>query len=351
MPSYNDVTKEIVPVQRNNWNSDVITGSRVTGAKLEVWNAISSRPKPLDLIGNMTSMAEQRRVYTQSGISHFVNPSSGWTSWTYHVPRQQIIHRAPLPSWEVPLRLKIKSEVVNLGESIAEYRQTASMVTSLGRQLIKAYRSLRKGKFSALRRQLSTFDPASAWLLTQFGIIPLLNDIDSSLTRLNDKLEGGVYRRVSISAKSSRNTITSDWDRVQIRSNSTLRARAYIRIGADPPNFTLGNPVELGWELVPFSFVVDYFFSIGDYLSGLDALKDVTFLRGYYNVKTIHTQEPQVSMVARSSAKILKEASFRAELHYRTAFSNIPIGTFNYKPSLSAKKLVNLLALAVVLRR
>jgi hypothetical protein len=32
------------------------------------------------------------------------------------------------------------------------------------------------------------------------------------------------------------------------------------------------NPLLIGWELVPFSFVVDWFIPVGSYLEGIDAL-------------------------------------------------------------------------------
>lgn len=38
-----------------------------------------------------------------------------------------------------------------------------------------------------------------------------------------------------------------------------------------PGRFGLLNPLEVIWELVPFSFVADWFLPIGDYLSALDA--------------------------------------------------------------------------------
>jgi hypothetical protein len=42
----------------------------------------------------------------------------------------------------------------------------------------------------------------------------------------------------------------------------------------------LSNPAALAWELVPYSFVVDWMIPVGDYLSSLDAVNGLTFRRG-----------------------------------------------------------------------
>jgi hypothetical protein len=54
-------------------------------------------------------------------------------------------------------------------------------------------------------------------------------------------------------------------------------------------NVGLTNPLVVAWELVPFSFVVDWFLPLGDWLNGLDATMGLTFSKGsstfYYRVQ------------------------------------------------------------------
>jgi hypothetical protein len=49
----------------------------------------------------------------------------------------------------------------------------------------------------------------------------------------------------------------------------------------------LTSPVALAWELVPFSFVVDWFLPIGPMLGAFSAFQGLTFVRGY---KTYYTE-------------------------------------------------------------
>jgi hypothetical protein len=41
------------------------------------------------------------------------------------------------------------------------------------------------------------------------------------------------------------------------------------------------NPLQLAWEVVPYSFVVDWFLPIGNWLGGLDAAAGLDFESGY----------------------------------------------------------------------
>lgn len=51
-------------------------------------------------------------------------------------------------------------------------------------------------------------------------------------------------------------------------------------------SFGVTNPASLAWELLPFSFVVDWFLPVGDFLSSLDAEFGMTFRRGIYSSQT-----------------------------------------------------------------
>jgi hypothetical protein len=46
-----------------------------------------------------------------------------------------------------------------------------------------------------------------------------------------------------------------------------------------------GNVWQLAWELIPLSFVVDWFLPVGKYLDSLNATKGITFLDGYEGYK------------------------------------------------------------------
>lgn len=48
----------------------------------------------------------------------------------------------------------------------------------------------------------------------------------------------------------------------------------------------LVNPLSLGWELVPFSFVLDWFIPVGNMLEALTAHAGLVFVGGHYSYVT-----------------------------------------------------------------
>jgi hypothetical protein len=47
------------------------------------------------------------------------------------------------------------------------------------------------------------------------------------------------------------------------------------------------NPINLAWEVLPYSFVVDWFLPIGPYLETLSAFDGLAFLDGYVTNATV----------------------------------------------------------------
>lgn len=84
----------------------------------------------------------------------------------------------------------------------------------------------------------------------------------------------------------------------QFEESCELRAKARftVRNSSVKSLVQLGltNPAEVAWEVVPFSFVIDWFIPVGNFLSSLDSLvgvQDLTVCRGYKttSVWSVHT--------------------------------------------------------------
>ena len=52
-------------------------------------------------------------------------------------------------------------------------------------------------------------------------------------------------------------------------------------------NTGLLNPLSVAWELVPYSFVADWFLPVGSYLNNLDYDLGLRFLKGWITTKTL----------------------------------------------------------------
>jgi len=117
----------------------------------------------------------------------------------------------------------------------------------------------------------------SNYLEFHFGWEPLMKDIEASLDIFNNPMWNKVGLPVKGYGQESDTVGPSSHPNFAIRSYYTfssgvvLRARVKV-VDADIHRLEqlgLLNPAVLAWELVPFSFVVDWFVNVGNYLAGM----------------------------------------------------------------------------------
>lgn len=189
----------------------------------------------------------------------------------------------------IKARNKVKDTDVNLGVAFAERSATARLVGDTAINLYKSYRHLRRGEvrkamdalgISSRRREPRGSNAPQKWLELQYGWKPLLSDVYGSCSALSKRKSDDwlVTAKAKASVTGSR---TVQFDGL---GAGTMVARwedsVFVRIDALPQDVakitlvSLGitNPLLIGWELVPFSFVVDWFAPVGGYLESLDAL-------------------------------------------------------------------------------
>lgn len=201
----------------------------------------------------------------------------------------------------------LKAMKVNLGNVLGERKQTVNMILGTAQRIGDSLRALRKGNFRnaaiALgarpgRRKNGVQLPqkpskalADEWLALQFGWKPLLHDVYNAaedLARLQNE-----PRRFSItSSKTKRwDKRTHGEDRWQgvpvtvVSKGSYTRKYVYVFsyrnvVIADLSRFGATNPASVAWELTPWSFVVDWFIPIGDYIDAWDATAGYEFEKG-----------------------------------------------------------------------
>lgn len=90
------------------------------------------------------------------------------------------------------------------------------------------------------------------------------------------------------------------------------------------------NPLLLAWELVPYSFIADWFIPVGDYLQSLDRFLGKEFVKGCIS-KTIQTTSRTKLKALRSTnywytfeLKSCPESLYRIRFHNRTPYSSFP---------------------------
>lgn len=175
-----------------------------------------------------------------------------------------------------------ESEIQALA-SLAEMPETIKWVSSLlyrARKLISTFLSKKR----ALRKLLKGTNPADAfsdfWLEFRYAFRPLVFEMQQAVAAL----EKAVERELRHTARGfQRETVTDVhesthdyWIATQNRRtvstiDSNYRAGVLyaIKVDIDEINAVWGldQPIETIWELTPFSFIIDWFFNIGDVIS------------------------------------------------------------------------------------
>lgn len=225
----------------------------------------------------------------------------GWSNVTYFelTDAQRILYGNDLSS---RLLDKIKSQKVNLAVFAAERTQMLNMFGNTINRIAKAYTSVRRLRFGdAFRalgcgstRRVSPFkSAANNWLELQYGWLPLLSDVygaseeyERTWQRRIAEDKNPIFReRVSMELSDADVFVTGKIHQVVNREfTSLIRAWCAYTVDDESMNFLsrvgLTNPLAVAWEVVPFSFVVDWFLPVGRFLNTLDATLGCTFKGG-----------------------------------------------------------------------
>lgn len=241
---------------------------------------------------------------------------------------------------------------LNLGESLAESRETINMIRNRAIQVYRILRATRKGDWKGLSDALKGPVPgklremsvskrlASGHLEVEYGWKPLLGDIQGGLEHLRDRaaFSEEVYR------KGQKRYFERD-DNSDPRYAGSYSASLAGQIGnpqlAELSRLGLTNPFLIAWNLLPFSFVIDWFVPVSSFLSAFHAGHGFTAVVGC----TVNT-------VTRSTLKGNSETDYRKTVARRPwAYA----GIFSLDPTavgrgLNADRALNALALIESLR-
>lgn len=180
------------------------------------------------------------------------------------------------------------NQMASFGESLAELSETGKMIHKRASQVASIANALRTRNFGRLESVLHSELPSSVkrvkkgkelangWLELEFGWKPLIQDIYTAVDLYRNGL---VTRGQMVSAHGSKsgyylpgNTpLESKFSNLYAGDTAArVKSRAY-GIVRNPGLYTLNryglaNPALLAWQLLPFSFVVDWFLPISQIL-------------------------------------------------------------------------------------
>lgn len=207
----------------------------------------------------------------------------------------------PVPIWSTnhentllaEMQHKVKGHQFNAGVALAEGRETASLVIGTIGRVARAGLAVKKGRVDLALRELGALpkdngkrpsvrpgtplnskDVSGMWLEIAYGWKPLLSDVHEAMSAYSAITNKPRTTRVTVRGTS---TVTNSVNSGSYKSKgetSYHRTYHYLLTEQMPVARQLGlqNPLSVAWELVPFSFVADWFIPIGTYLENLDQM-------------------------------------------------------------------------------
>lgn len=186
------------------------------------------------------------------------------------------------------LRSAVAGSTFNAGVFLGEGREALGMIADTAIKLYWGYRAAKQGDFRSAKRYLTSGTDreriakkvtSSNWLELQYGWLPLLNDVYDGAQSLAHLLEYPLQEVVRVSMTKDRGPVrTLNPTTVPARGRSYTRksVKVIIKEKNVAKLYGLTDPLSVAWELVPYSFVLDWFLPIGDYLSARSLDKSLT---------------------------------------------------------------------------
>lgn len=260
------------------------------------------RPKGVDILFSGTNvysykMDQQIGVYFErnnfpsGGYSEAMNPvpcpELGAAPWGLDIPDKY---------WANQLRSEIKNADINLAQAFAERKQTEKMFVDAGKRILTAYRSLRRGNVNGVFNALlgtgnrprkgwkttvrdTTGVASDHWLAFQYGVRPLISDLQGAVSEYwKVRAVSPVIRKFRVTGRNdsrSGGTVSggSPYASYITTFNQRCKVVAWVTFVDDASAWDvsadrlgLTNPALLAWELIPFSFVADWFIGVGEFL-------------------------------------------------------------------------------------
>jgi hypothetical protein len=329
------------------------------------YNNPQHRVKPDPLTD--TALAKQSKWRSKPSISNRVVQTTKVTDYSCAFPYPNcsraieswgIVETTPtVPSysldWQSAILQQIAREYVNLGSSLAEYRSTVSMFAGYAEAIKNAWQSYRGLK--KFRPHMTPCSVPAAELAYSFGIKPLTEDMFSYMEALRLKLEAPIFKRCFKTATAFGIQTVSDTSAIKQKTRRyRISNRVSVKVKLDPASsaITWGNPSTWAWELIPFSFVVDWGIPIGQYLADLDTLKKINYVSGTRTIKEHVTTKAKSYILSGSGPAALGNwGHFVYQSHQRVLVTSLTPPLPRWKPSASWAKAYRAVSLLIAVNQ
>jgi len=267
----------------------------------------------------------------------------------------------------------LRDAKVNLAQVIAERKQTVDLVHSTITRLHDTMRLIRKGNIKGAANALGVSanpkrmskDFGKIWLELQYGWKPLLSDVKGAAESLARSMishpiiiSGEKVAKLDLPEFSGElygrdyGYFLWKWGKLEHVAKCKLIFQVRNDFTRQGAMLGLTDPLTLAWELLPYSFVIDWFIPIGNFLSRLSYNDGLDFKTGYLSL--LSRQEVSIGPVSgtwkwgtggmsRLSGRPTRKVNLRVA---RLVYAHPPLPTLPaFKDPFSVVHVTNALAL------
>lgn len=276
---------------------------------------------------------------------------------------------------------RLRDSKMEVGVALAESRKTINHLASTTIRLGTVLRNLRRGRFSAVANDLglnlsrrATRGLAKNWLEYKYAWTPLYMDVKAAYDAAQTGLEPPLTMRASRDVKcdlgwnlsvyrdedagNGFNVCKYTTESLNVEGgcktilHTRINSAELQRLG----QLGLINPLEIVWELVPFSFVFDWIVPVGTFLSACTANIGHSFVSGtrtkYISCDaTIDAGEGSRNLIMKNRPRTYPKCRVEVFEYSREVLTDFPEAALYLQTTLSTNKAVTALALLRSLAR
>lgn len=261
--------------------------------------------------------------------------------WNTHPRGSYLIGTQELNSLiQNKIREKIMAGKAQAAVDIIQLGKTKDMMASAGTTLLHAFRALRGGRpmqrfVRDMNRTGFRSAAGKAWLQFIYGWVPTVGSIFEITEILAKNFSKGsiVTGSVSASLSKMKSGLIPGFGTYDAVCNAKAKGR-YEYTVKDPKLLQLShlgftNPLSIAWEVLPWSFVLDWFVDVGGYINRMDFALGLSDVYWQYsckktgNVFNTYTSTPLAHKLDQSCISLVTFSDT-----YRSSPSNVITNSF-----------------------
>lgn len=308
--------------------------------------------------------------YRLNGISSTEPVASGQTAYygltnaSYPLP---VPSSALVGNVDNRLLVAMKNGNFNVGVFLAELPKAVDLILTSSYTLMRAMKAIKNrdsktliALFGNRVKGQTNLSPQSLYLQYRYGWKPLVNDIHDLVEALAlawdnfPPLISAVASRTEDQGVPPR--LGETWKGAKHTGRTTLGVETKVWFSVENPvlyglsSLGLLNPATIAWELVPYSFVFDWYVPVGNFLDALTAPLGLTFHTGYRTYWCKQDFEGEYVPYGYYSHGVLPRLKVKGLGMKRSRLSSFPSPKLYFTSGVNSNKIVALLALIANLR-